>query len=174
MPDLGLLSLAQHHGVPTWLLDWSEDPLTAAFFALGDENANSDFCVWALTTSPDVYYGQYTQDPLLLLSWVSTSGNEFIRAQSGVFLGYMPTAENAHVFPSTFQNGRWPAFDEDPRVYPNLTKVVCPASERAELRTCSCEKAAAKRTLSPVWMRSPPLSSVVGGHRFLLNPQAAP
>ncbi len=33
---LSLMAIAQHHGIPTRLLDWSQDPLTSAYFAAED------------------------------------------------------------------------------------------------------------------------------------------
>ena len=44
--DWDWLALAQHHGLPTRLLDWSRNPLVAAYFAV-EENHDADSVVYA-------------------------------------------------------------------------------------------------------------------------------
>ena len=61
MDDWDWLSVAQHHGLPTRLLDWSMNPMIAAYFAVAGE-AKEDAAIYAF--SPAYYVLREKVKPL--------------------------------------------------------------------------------------------------------------
>jgi hypothetical protein len=52
------LAIAQHHGLSTRLLDWTENPLVAAFFA-SNKNRKSDSVIYFLDSASHSHYGRF-------------------------------------------------------------------------------------------------------------------
>lgn len=51
MTEWDWLAVAQHHGLPTRLLDWTSNPLVAAYFAVTSHPEDQDGTIYALNTS---------------------------------------------------------------------------------------------------------------------------
>ena len=89
--DLAILTVAQHHGLPTRLLDWSKNPMVAAYFAVKDEFGRDekpeDSKIYVYVPASKVNLSK-TFDPFSIKSikrFVPRNWNPRIIAQSGLF-----------------------------------------------------------------------------------------
>lgn len=96
LTDWDLLALGQHHGLPTRLLDWSTNPLVAAFFAVSSEPRNAGARVYAYQAT-NVVDVDTDKDPFTVgdvTVFIPSAIAPRIVSQRGVFTVHPdPTAE---------------------------------------------------------------------------------
>lgn len=98
---LELTALAQHYGIPTRLLDWTHDPMVAAFFACTSDvtSTEEDLCVWMMNADWISMLKKASKIESIIFFTPEYKDNANVTAQKGLFT-FTPSIFKRNIFPN--------------------------------------------------------------------------
>jgi len=149
------MALARHHGVLSRLLDWTKEPMIAAFFSAYNSSTTDDACVLALDKEHLSFRPGHGQ--IQFYEKLSKSGLEFLHIQEGLFTDPLGIESYYLKF------GQWPTLGDyllktltTPQGEPipqetYLKKILLKASAKVELLKRLDRMGINKYTLMPTY-----------------------